>query len=239
MLKAVFFDLDGTLLPMDETVFTKGYFKFLIEKVAPLGYEPNKLVDVIWKGTYLMVQNDGKRTNEEVFWDYFLSVYGKERMKDKAVFNDFYRNEFSKAAVFCQKNPLAKDIVSFVRFKGLEVVLSTNPFFPRDGQRMRLSFIGLEDTDFDYVTDYSNSSFCKPNPMYFKSLLEKRNLKPEEVVLFGNNTYEDGDCASCCGIKTYLVRGFIIHSDKSKGTYPEIDMSDIKGVIEEEMKARK
>lgn len=238
MLKAVFFDLDGTLLPMDEKVFTEGYFKFLIEKVAPLGYEPKKLIDVIWKGTYLMVKNDGRKTNEEVFWDYFYSVYGKEKEKDKAVFDDFYRNEFSKASVFCKKNPLAKEIVSFVHSQGLEAILSTNPFFPRDGQRMRLSFISLDDTDFDYVTDYSNSSFCKPNPMYFRSLLQKRNLLPEEVILFGNNTLEDGDCASSCGIKTYLVKGFIIHSDKAKGVYPEIGMEGVMSVIEEEKKAR-
>ena len=40
MLSTVFFDLDGTLLPMDQDAFTKDYFKRLAGKLAPLGYEP-------------------------------------------------------------------------------------------------------------------------------------------------------------------------------------------------------
>ena len=32
MLKAILFDLDGTLLPMNEEEFTKGYFKLLCKK---------------------------------------------------------------------------------------------------------------------------------------------------------------------------------------------------------------
>ena len=31
MITTVLFDLDGTLLPMDNDVFTKGYFKFLVK----------------------------------------------------------------------------------------------------------------------------------------------------------------------------------------------------------------
>ena len=36
-LKMVLFDLDGTLLPMDMDVFTRGYFKLLAKKAAPRG----------------------------------------------------------------------------------------------------------------------------------------------------------------------------------------------------------
>ena len=53
------FDLDGTLLPMDQEAFTTGYFKLLTKKLAPHGYEPKSLVDAIWAGTAAMVKNDG------------------------------------------------------------------------------------------------------------------------------------------------------------------------------------
>lgn len=36
MIKTVLFDLDGTLLPMDQEKFTKSYFKQLAKRVAPL-----------------------------------------------------------------------------------------------------------------------------------------------------------------------------------------------------------
>ena len=37
--KTVLFDLDGTLLPMDQDAFTKGYFTLLVQKLAPHGYD--------------------------------------------------------------------------------------------------------------------------------------------------------------------------------------------------------
>ena len=43
-MQAVFFDLDGTLLPMDQDVFVKTYFSYLVKKMAPYGYEPKKLI---------------------------------------------------------------------------------------------------------------------------------------------------------------------------------------------------
>ena len=47
-ITTILFDLDGTLLPMDNAAFTKGYFKLLAARLAPLGYEPEKLVDAVW-----------------------------------------------------------------------------------------------------------------------------------------------------------------------------------------------
>ena len=64
-LKMVFFDLDGTLLPMDMDEFTMGYFKMLAAKAAPHGYELPSLVKAIWHGVSAMVQNDGHCNNED------------------------------------------------------------------------------------------------------------------------------------------------------------------------------
>ena len=38
-LKAIFFDLDGTLLPMDQNEFIKAYLGGLVTTLAPCGYE--------------------------------------------------------------------------------------------------------------------------------------------------------------------------------------------------------
>ena len=127
MIKAVFFDLDGTLLPMNEDEFVKYYFGFLCQKVAHLGYDKEELVKVIWAGTKAMIKNDGSKTNEQAFWELFESVYGKERLKDKELFDDFYVNEFNKVKVCCHENPYAREIVDFVKSKGLKLILATNP----------------------------------------------------------------------------------------------------------------
>lgn len=63
----VVFDLDGTLLPMDQEVFTQSYFSHLCAALAPHGYDPHQLTKAVWAGTRAMVCNDGQATNETVF----------------------------------------------------------------------------------------------------------------------------------------------------------------------------
>ncbi len=100
-MKIVMFDLDGTLLPMDQDTFVNGYFTFLAKKMAPHGYEPQKLVKAIWGGTAAMVKNDGTCLNEEAFWRYFTGVYGEGARADIPLFEEFYANEFQQAQRFC------------------------------------------------------------------------------------------------------------------------------------------
>ena len=233
MLKAIFFDLDGTLLPMDEKVFVPYYFNILHPTVKDLGYQDKDLLyKTIWAGVYAMYQNDGKRNNDEIFWDAFAKVYGEESRLHREAFDHFYATEFAKAKAICKENPLAREIVDFCKKHVEKLILTTNPIFPLPAQKMRLSFIGLNYDDFDFVSDYENFNYCKPNPHYFLEILKRFSLKPEECLLFGNNQIEDGDCASSVGIKTYLVKGFIIYSEKAKGQYEEIEMKDIIPTIE-------
>ena len=69
-ITTVLFDLDGTLLPMDQDEFTNGYFGLLMAKIAPKGYEPKKTIDAVWAGTAAMVKNSLPKV---VFMDYTTS----------------------------------------------------------------------------------------------------------------------------------------------------------------------
>ena len=75
--------------------------------------------------------------------------------------------------------------------------------------------------------------------MYFKVLLEKFNLKSDEVIVFGNNDFEDGDCASALGLKVYLIDGYLIHSSNAKGKYETIELNQVISTIEKEIEKRK
>ena len=85
-IKTVMFDLDGTLLPMDQDQFTQYYFGLLAKKLAPHGYNAEQLIGGIWAGTAAMVKNDGSCTNEEVFWKTFCAVMGERVLEDKPLF---------------------------------------------------------------------------------------------------------------------------------------------------------
>ena len=72
--KAILFDLDGTLLPMDMGEFTNGYFKELYKSVNIYDIPIESFIDAIWKGTYSMLTNDGTRTNRDAFWASIFST---------------------------------------------------------------------------------------------------------------------------------------------------------------------
>lgn len=223
MLKAVLFDLDGTLLPMNEEDFIKQYLGLIFKYVAHLGYQKD-LIDNILVGTKKMYKNDGARTNEEVFWKHFEEIYGEKCLKDKEVFDKFYTTEFKKTKVCCGSNPVAREIIDYIKNCGLKIILATNPVFPIAGMITRLEFIGLKEEDFNYITGYENTTYCKCNPKYYEEILSKNNLKADEVVFFGNSEKDDYRNATDVGIKSYLVGDDIKWVDeKNEVTHLELD----------------
>ncbi len=202
---AVMFDLDGTLLPMDPDGFGKCYFGLLAKEVTALGYDGKAFLDTMWRGVGAMVKNDGKRKNEELFWEILASAFGDGIYKDISTIDEFYKNDFHLAKAFTGENPLAKEAIRLARNKGDKVILATNPFFPTEAVKSRLSWIGLGYGDFDFVTDYSNSGYCKPNPKYYLDVAAKNGVDPKRCLMVGNNTEEDIVAAAKAGFDTYLI----------------------------------
>lgn len=235
MLKAVFFDLDGTLLPLNEEEFVHAYFKLLAEYLKPYGYKKDEIINFINLGVRAMYLNNGIRTNEEVFWDSFYNLTDKSEIDFKTIFDDFYNTSFLDTIKYTKPNPEALRIINGIKNLGLKVILTTNPIFPLVATKKRMGFIGLKPEDFSYVTTYENSKYTKPNPLYFKEVMDLFNLKSDEVILFGNNTKEDGDASRALGIKCYLVSGNIIYNDDSTWNYKEIKMNQILDIVKMQM----
>lgn len=209
-ITTVLFDLDGTLLPMDQDVFIKDYFGRLARKMAPYGYEPKKLLEGVWAGTKAMVQNNGSVTNEVAFWTACDAYLCCEASKDKGVHADFYQNEFNEVKAVCGFEPMAKQIVDWLKGKGIRVVLATNPLFPSVATENRIRWAGLQRSDFEYFTTFENSYYCKPNLDYYRQILEKLDLKPEECLMVGNDVAEDM-ITEQLGMKVFLLTDCLIN----------------------------
>ncbi|MBO7385815.1 MAG: HAD family hydrolase [Clostridia bacterium] len=222
-IKAVLFDLDGTMLPMDQDAFTQGYFKLLARHLAPRGYEPEALVKAVWHGTKAMVMNDGSKTNEAAFWDDFAAVCGEEARKDEALFREFYEGDFEKARAFCGCTPKAAEAVRRFKSSGCRVALATNPIFPAIATEARIRWAGLEPEDFELYTTYENIGYCKPNPDYYREILRRMDLSPEECLMVGNDTDEDM-AASVIGMHVFLLTDCLINkSGKDISAFPNGD----------------
>lgn len=209
----VLFDLDGTLLPMDQDLFTYTYFKELAVKLAPLGFDPKALAGNIWAGVAAMVKNDGSVTNEEAFWVEFSHIYGENVRNHIPVFEEFYANEFQKAKSVCGFSPESKEIVEKIKKAGYNVVLATNPIFPAIATQSRIRWAGLEPEDFLHYTTYENSSFCKPNPKYYEEILSKLGLDPKECLMVGNDVTEDG-AAKALGMDVFFLTDCLINKEE-------------------------
>lgn len=221
-IKAILFDLDGTLLPLDLDVFTKSYFGAIAKWLAPHGFELGALVDSIMQGSVAMVKNDGSKSNEQVFWDYFESRMGKV---DRELFDSFYREDAPRLMALCGEDARAAKVVKAVREAGCLAVLATNPMFPSVFTRMRAEKAGLELADFALVTTYENSCRCKPNPAYYRDILATLKLSPEECLMVGNDVEEDMIPAASLGMKTFLITDWLINKkNRDISAYPHGDL---------------
>ena len=219
-INTILFDLDGTLLPMDQEKFVNVYFKMLAAKLVPYGYEPQQLINAILAGIEAMIKNDGSQLNEDAFWKRFVDIYGDKVLADKPVFEDFYKNEFQDARLFCGFNPKAAETVRLLKDKGYRVVLATNPLFPSIATESRIRWAGLEPSEFDLYTTYENTSYCKPNLDYYRDILKRINCRPEECLMVGNDVGEDM-VVEALGMQAFLLTDCLINTQKKDITaYP-------------------
>lgn len=226
-MQAIFFDMDGTLLPMDIEGFMKTYFKGLCGVLCPLGVQPDKLVETVWAGTKAMVMNDGAMTNEQRFWQVFSQMTGLDAAPFIPAADGFYTEGFRMTKANTGENPLAVEAVRIAREKSGCVILATNPLFPMPGQVTRMGFVGLTPADFDHVTAYGNSRFCKPNPEYYLQLCREFSLDPAQCLMIGNDEREDVYAASQAGMQGYLVTDGLIPCKEHpwngpRGTFAEM-----------------
>lgn len=208
------FDLDGTLLPMDQDVFVKTYLGSLAKYMSSYGYAPEELIKAVWCGIKAMNQNDGKHTNEQVFWDAFCSIYGEQARLDEPKFALFYETEFQKIKSVCGCTEKANNIVKFLKQNGKTVILATNPVFPAVATESRMRWAGLDISDFDRYTTYENSTACKPTVKYYKEILEKFNADPKNCLMIGNDVGDDM-VAETLGIKTFLLTDCLINTQNA------------------------
>ena len=221
MLKCVLFDLDRTLLYMDQEVFTKAYLAEIGEFMANYGYEPVRLAKTIMSSTFEMVANSGDNTNYTVFWSAFSRAYGEGALADKQRFDKFYIKRFDSLERTCGKIAGAVEAVSAVREMGLKTVLASNPVFPEIAMKKRAVWAGLNPDDFDYITSYENSRHCKPNPDYYTEIAEKLNLSPDECLMVGNDVREDIVAAKRAGLNVFLMPEFILNGGGDLSAYPQ------------------
>lgn len=229
MIDTVLFDLDGTLLPMDQDEFINTYMGLLAKKLAPQGYDPNHLIAAIWAGTKAMVENDGARTNEEVFWEDFCHIFGADARKDEPLFEEFYATDFVHARTVCGFDPAVGEIAALLKEQGVTMAMATNPLFPAIATRQRIRWAGLDPEDYALITTYENSRHSKPNPDYYRDILAVIGKRPENCLMVGNDVGEDMLPAKKLGMEVFLLTPCMINKTGADiGQFPHGGFAELK-----------
>ncbi|MEW6171522.1 MAG: HAD family hydrolase [Bacillota bacterium] len=208
--KYILFDLDGTLLPMDKKRFLDGYLNALAARMSPY-LPPGEFIDHLLASTRAMVVNsDPGRTNREVFIEDFFARTGLPEDEILPVFDRFYREDFPDLAPLTRPTALAPKVLRRVLESGADIVIATNPVFPRAAVEERLRWAVGTGFPFRLVTTYEIMHFCKPNPMYYEEIAAYLGAPPERCLMLGNDVEEDLVAAET-GMSTYLVEDQAIH----------------------------
>lgn len=210
MLKTILFDLDGTLLPIDTDDFLKHYLKAIAGHAGHL-IPPAQLVEQLMASTYAMIGNtDPDLTNAVVFATDFFPKVDKDPAEIMPVFDAFYRERFPALKAACPTAPgIARSVVQAAVDKGYELVLATNPLFPRIAIEERMRWIDVLDMPWRLVTTYEEMHACKPQPAYYQEILAKIDRTPAECMMVGNDVQEDG-VAGKLGLDVFFVTDFLM-----------------------------
>lgn len=187
--RAVLFDLDDTLLVNPMRTFVPAYFRALTEYMAA-ELEPGRLIDQLLHATRAMDDDvDPSRTNEQAFAAAFFPTIEGEQSTLEPRFESFYREAFPALRGLTRPMAGALEAVRWAFDTGRQVVLATNPVFPRDAilQRLEWALPGSDELPFDLVTSYEEMHFTKARPDYYLEIVGQLGRQPSECVMVGDN----------------------------------------------------
>ena len=229
MIKAVFIDIDDTLLDFDAYVkwaMKSGFEKFRLKEYDESMFSVfdevnNALWDRIEKGTLDFKGLEKIRFNR-VFEKLGICFEGE-------VFEKYFRQCIWDSAV---EVPGAKRMLEYLSKKYILCVASNGPY---EQQKHRLDIGGMLDF-FDFVFISEKFGVSKPEEGFYKKAFEELNegrsepIFPSECVMLGDSLRSDIAGGKNFGMKTVWFNRRDVESTHS-ADYEIGDLKEIEGVL--------
>lgn len=226
--KLIMSDLDNTLLPViTQDEFVRIWFSDVAKKFYDRQMNQAVALNAINEGCRAMMLNDGRKRNNEVFYDTAVKKSGYPKEVLEEVLTDYYATTFSNVRKITEENPFAPEIVRLMKEKAEFTAVATMPLFPLSACDTRMRWTGISADQFDLVTSFDQSSYAKPNPLYFQEIIDRFKVKPEQTLMIGNDVKEDMIPCRLIGVDVFLVTDHIITHDLDykrfrQGTYEQL-----------------
>lgn len=207
MTLLVLFDLDDTLLENDIQPFVQRYFTLLATTLADSTPKELFLRAMQLAVQAMLTKQLPAGTLQNTFDEVFYPALGVSKVDLAGKIEEFYRTEYPRLQPLTRQKPDAIQLVKDVIGRGWQVVVATNPLFPRTAIEQRLEWAGMPVNQFPFalVTTYENSHFCKPNPAYYAEILALLRWPQIPAVMIGNSLQDDILPAEQLGMPTYWL----------------------------------
>jgi len=194
-IKAVIFDIDNTLIDF-----------FKMKELA------------VEEAIYAMIASGLKKSHDEI-WNAIDIVYQKHGVEYQNIFNDVLKqfegkvdNKKLGAAISAYRRvktghimPYANVIPTLIALTKRGYKLGVISDAPSLQMWIRLCDMGLEHF-FDFVIASEEEGALKPSPLPFKKAIEILKMKPDEIMMVGDNTHRDVSGAKNMGMISTLAK---------------------------------
>lgn len=208
-MKALLLDLDDTLLGNPMGTFLPRYMPLLGEHIAQISnLPPAGLINAVFRATRVMTGNtDPAITNADLFWQEMKKSTDIDWLALNAPghMEDFYNGRFHDLKEITTVRPAARRLVEWAIDRNLDVVVATNPLFPRAAIEARLTWAEIGHYPFKLVTTMENMHATKPTRAYYEEILQKIGRAPAEAIMVGDDWKNDIEPAAALGMKNFWI----------------------------------
>jgi HAD superfamily hydrolase (TIGR01549 family) len=208
MIKTALFDLDDTLLGNMMDQFLPRYFALLAAYARPLFADEQQFIKLLVTATQVAIADTSpSSTVHEAFWAYFAAQSGLDPAEAEPFFDQFYETEFPQLAAVTEARPEAVKVIEGAFDRGWQVVIATNPLFPRRAIEQRLEWAGVPVAVYPYhlVTTYETMHATKPHTAYYQEILDRVGGEPYTTLMVGDDWKNDMVPAGKLGLRRYWV----------------------------------
>ena len=201
MIRAVFFDVDFTLIYPGPTFQGEGYQQFCA--AHGIEVDPEKFLDAVIEASPILNDEQELRYQDEIFVRYTRRII--EVMGGTGDALDTCAAQIVREWAACQHFFLYDDVTPVLQqldARGFKVGLISNSHRCLASFQQHFELHGL----IAAAISSSEHGFLKPHPSIFEAGLRLVGVQPEEAVMVGDSLMHDIEGARRVGMRGVLVR---------------------------------
>ncbi|MEM5774963.1 MAG: HAD family hydrolase, partial [Anaerolineaceae bacterium] len=200
-------DLDDTLLTWNDKSFIEKVTQALCRSISSVPEEEcyARMDRAI---RHLMQREASTQTLSDLFYEQFCE--GIEHLQPKIAEEilRFYHTDYQAMRQYTAAKPEGVSLIEEAIRRGYEIIIATNPLFPRVAIEQRLVWAGLDRfmDHFMFITTMEDFHFAKPDPAYYVEILGRLGWQEDVwVFMIGDSLEMDIIPASKAGMPAFWL----------------------------------